>query len=233
LPSFTPTTIISGVIGKTSGTYDDLLKDHLLQVSRRLDWRFLLPNPDLDDVAYLGPENDPLVEALLIFCRSLTQIMSVLVPSKDSKEFDLVVVKNPSIQALDLGAKLIKPGGYLYIEAYSWSRLVKPQQLGKFFHDLLQQSAGSTRLWFPTHYERVIRKLGFQTIHTYWHWPNFESCTRIIALDDTDSQILAFSIQENGIQLYLKKALLLGLFRPRWVQYWVPYFGIIARKDSL
>ena len=94
------------------GVYSEYNRDFLLQKSRRLDWRFLMPNPDLERVAYLGPENDPLVEALLIFSRSLTRIESTQIPNV-KKKFDLVVVKNPSIQVLDLGARLVRPGGHL------------------------------------------------------------------------------------------------------------------------
>jgi len=214
-------------------TYSDSPKDLLLQVSRRLDWRFLLPNPDLGNVAYLGPEDDSLVDALHLFCQTLTQIKSSQLSSTELNNFDLVVIKNPSTQSLVTSAQLLKPGGYLFIETCGWSRIDKPRLYLKHCYEFLRRRESYGQPWSPPHIKTVIRKLGFQTIHTYWHWPNFESCTRIIALDDTDSQILSFSIQENGIQLYLKKALSLGLFRPRWVQYWVPYFGIIARKDSL
>jgi len=233
LPSFTSTSIISGVIGKTSGTADNQFKDHLLQVSRRLDWRFLLPNPDLGNVAYLGPEEDSLVDTLQLFCQTLTQINSLQLVSTRLNDFDLVVIKNPTNQYLKVGTQLLKPGGYIFIETYGWSRIDKPGLYLKYCYDFLQHRESSGQPWSLPHIKNVIRRLGFQTIHAYWHWPNFEACTRIIGLDDTDSQTLAFSFQENGIQAYLKKALSSGLFHPGWVQYWVPYFSIIARKDSI
>ncbi len=233
MSSFTPTSIISGVIGKTSGTADSHFKDHLLQVSRRLDWRFLLSNPDLGNVAYLGPEDDSLVDALHLFCQTFTQIKSLQLSNTRLNDFDLVVIKNPSNQSLEMSAQLLKPSGYLFIETYGWSRVDKPRLFLKYCYDLLRRREYSGQPCSLPHIKTVIRRFGFQSIHTYWHWPNFESCTRIIGLDDTDSRTLAFSFQENGIQLYLKKALLSGLFRPGWVQYWVPYFSIIARKDSL
>ena len=39
--------------------------DQDLQLSRRLDWRFLLPNPHLGRVGYLGPSGGTLPRALL------------------------------------------------------------------------------------------------------------------------------------------------------------------------
>jgi hypothetical protein len=232
MTSYPVKTMVSLKPKSNLGTYSDYNRDLLLQKSRRLDWRFLMPNPDLDRVAYLGPENDPMAEALLIFSRSLTRIESTR-GSNVKKEFDLVVVKNPSIQALDLGARLVRPGGHLYVEAYGWSRLVKPQQLVKFCFDLLQHRASFARFWFPTHCKEIVQHLGFHMIHSYWHWPNFESCTRIIGLDETDMRTIAFSFQESGIQLFLRKALTSGLLLPEWVQFWAPYFSIVAGKDSL
>jgi hypothetical protein len=215
-----------------SGKCSDYGVDLLLQKSRRLDWRFLMPNPDLDRVAYLGLENDPLVEALQIFSRSLTQIGPIQ-GSNVNQEFDLVVVKNPSFRVIDLGARLVRPGGHLYLEAYGWSRLLKPQQLVKFCFDGLKHRANFNRYWFPTQCKEMVRNLGFRNIHTYLHWPNFESCTKIIELDDTDLRTIAFSIQESGIQTLLKRLLMSGLLLPEWVQICAPYFSIIAGKDPL
>jgi hypothetical protein len=233
LPSIAATTMISSEPGKTSGIYDDFPKDQLLQVSRRLDWRFLLPNPDLGRVAYLGPEEDSLVDALHLFCHTLTQISSSQLSATGLNDFDLVVITNPSNQSLELGAQRVKPGGYLYVETYGWSRAVKPRVYIKYCYDFFRLGESPGQPWSPPHIRTVIRMFGFQKINTFWHWPNFESCTRIIGLDDTDSRTIAFTFQENGIQLFLKKALTRGLLPSKWVQYWVPYFSIIAGKDSL
>lgn len=207
--------------------------DILLQVSRRLDWRFLLPDPDLKRVAYLGPENNNLLEALLFWDPSVTHSRALQDPNEVSPAFDLVVVKNPSIQALELAEKLVRPGGYLYVEAIGWSKLIKPQNLLKRGLNLLRKENTSTAYWFPSHCKDVIRRFGFSSIHTYWHWPNFETCTRMIRLDDTDLRTLAFSFQEAGVQLFLKKALICRLLPPGWVQYGTPNFSIIAGKDLL
>ena len=40
--------------------------DALLQASRRVDWRFLLPDPNLGRVAYLGPRRGALLDSLLL-----------------------------------------------------------------------------------------------------------------------------------------------------------------------
>lgn len=230
---FPAKTRISSIPKVGTGINPDSPKDLLLQVSRRLDWRFLLPDPDLNCVAYLGPENDPLIDALLIFSGSLTQIKNMNVPIIDSHVFDLVVVKDPSIQTLKMCANLVKTGGHLYIEANGWSRLVNPYRFVKFILDLFHKNPGPTFHWFPTTCKAIIRRFGLYTVHTYWNWPNFESCTRIIGLDDTHAQTMAFSFQENGIQWLMKKALSRGILPPEWMQYYVPYFSVIARKGSI
>ena len=231
--SFPTKTMVSFGPEVILGQNSYLIKDLLLQVSRRLDWRFLLPDPDLDCVAYIGLEKDPLVEALRLFSRTLTQIEPAEVEFHAVNEFDLVVVKNPSIQSLTLGAKLVKPSGYIYIEGYGWSRLIHPRKFGRFCLDLLRHGRSSIHHWLPTGCRALIQKYGFQSVETYWHWPTLDASTRMIRIDHADPFAVAYSFQDHGIQLLVKKSLSNGLLPADWVQYCVPYFSIIARKDSL
>jgi hypothetical protein len=232
LESVAGPTKVSFELEIASETNSSYWKDYLLQVSRRLDWRFLLPNPDFGSVAYLGPEKDSLVEALQLFSPTLTQVNSLLVPGMPHNGFDLVVIKNPLKPSFDLGPKLVKPGGYLYVEACGWSRLLKPRQLIKYGNDILRQGADTAQFWSPERVKAGLRGLGFDRVNTFWHWPNFEACTRIIGLDDTDARTIAFSFQDDGIQAILKQALTHHLLPLAWVQFCVPYFSIIAGKDS-
>ncbi len=219
--------------GAGKGTNPDLSQDFLLQVARRLDWRFLLPNPDADYVAYLGPENSTLLEALLLFTPSLTQVSRSPLTREVSDEFDLVVVKDPSMQSLEQAARLVGSGGCLYVEAQGWSRLSRPQSIVRRVQSLFGQKKPLARLWFPSRCKEAIRRFGFSSIHVFWHWPNFEACTRIIPVDDTDARTMAFSFQGNGVQWLLKKALAGRLFPPGWVGLGISHFSIIAGKDPL
>ena len=91
--------------------------DMRLQVSRRVDWRFLLPDPNLGQVAYLGPAHGSLLESLRLFSAALTVIASAASRNSHPAQFDVVVVSAPSDKRLKQGAALVKPEGYLYVEA--------------------------------------------------------------------------------------------------------------------
>src|SRR5262245_31091445 len=86
--------------------------DALLQASRRVDWRFLLPDPNLRQVAYLGPAHGALLESLRLFSASLA------LSEAASAQYDVVVAHNPPLDTLRRAAGLIRPGGFLYVEAY-------------------------------------------------------------------------------------------------------------------
>lgn len=49
----------------------ELTPDMLLQASRRVDWRFLLPNPALGRVAYVGPVDSEHAASLRLFLPNL------------------------------------------------------------------------------------------------------------------------------------------------------------------
>src|SRR5262245_45109298 len=90
--------------------------DALLQASRRVDWRFLLPDPNLGQVAYLGPAHGALPESLRLF--STTLVLGEAAGAAGAR-YDLVVIHNPTLDGLRRAAALVRRGGYLYIEAYS------------------------------------------------------------------------------------------------------------------
>ena len=56
--------------------------DALLQSSRRVDWRFLLPEPDLGRVASIGPSDPELVESLGLLSEELVSLVD---PSMDRR----------------------------------------------------------------------------------------------------------------------------------------------------
>lgn len=65
-------------IGSTSDLAETALhgpsNDTLLQLSRRIDWRFLLPDPELGRVACFGASDELLVSALKRFSAALTLV---------------------------------------------------------------------------------------------------------------------------------------------------------------
>jgi len=102
--------------------------DARLQASRRIDWRFLLPDPRLGRVAYSGTVPEKLLAALHEFSNALETL------DFTSERYDLVVVCNPSRELLQAAASAVKPGGALYAEfAGRWYRPARSI-------DLLKQS---------------------------------------------------------------------------------------------
>ena len=83
-----------------AGTQD---KDHALQLVRRLDWRFLMPNPILGDVAYIGPMSGTLPSALQQFSELFTIVMASHGPHAEVKPaclYETVVLRSSAVAAV-------------------------------------------------------------------------------------------------------------------------------------
>jgi hypothetical protein len=189
--------------------------DALLQASRRVDWRFLLPDPNLGWVGYIGPSRGALVESLRLFSRALTMVEPSVAPS--ASQFDVVVASSPSREALRRAAELIRPGGFLYVEAF-----------GPFRRRWRTGRGRSLR--FAADYVATMERLGLAEATAYWHWPNFESCAEIVPLADQDALLLAFSRRRSGAGARLKSAAGRALLRSGLFARLAPCFSIVARK---
>jgi hypothetical protein len=141
-----------------------------LHASRRLDWRFLLPDPSLDVVAYAGPSGNPMVAALRAFSRSLTLLDGVTDPGAYAGRFRVIVLHAPTGDLLARSRPMLAPGGWIYAE---------------FQHRRLAGVGPGAAV-------RRARAAGYSEISAQWHWPAFESCTRIVSLDDPTA--FAFSL---------------------------------------
>ena len=164
--------------------------DTALQISRRIDWRFLLPDPNLGQVAHIGPAQATLLESLRLFSESLTVIGMPRESAGTTGQYDVVVASRPSYEALREAADLVRPGGFVYVEAYGQFR---PGRL----------SIKGPRLRYPADYVATLEQLGLTEVQPYWHWPDFESCTRIIPLGDPTAflHVLARHSGNTGAQL--------------------------------
>lgn len=140
--------------------------DALLDASRRVDWRFLLPDPELGQVAYIGETDPELVRSLMLFSDELNTWRST---SGDQQEqsHDVVVVRNASVDDLQAGYDLLRPGGWLYVEVEGRRRRLETR------------AARSAR-----GYARALGKLGLVDVDAFVHWPDFASCRAIVPLDD-------------------------------------------------
>jgi hypothetical protein len=142
----------------------------VLQASRRVDWRFLLPHPDLGRAAYLGRVDDPLLDALGQCAAELTSFAApaaVRCAADGRSLYDLVVVVDPGPGDLELAAGLIRPNGWLYAE--------HARSLGT----RVREAATFPHLAVP-----ALEALGFVDVQAHWHWPDFASCEEIVPLCD-------------------------------------------------
>ena len=188
--------------------------DAMLQASRRVDWRFLLPNPNLGWVAYIGPAHGSLIESLRLFSLALTIVDPAGVPT--SARFDGVVVATPSRAVLRQAAGLIKPGGFLYVEARGPLKRNKGAQQGS--------------IRFAADYVALLNQLGLVGATAYWHWPNFEACAEIVPLADRAALQLAFARRRSGTGARIKSALGHVLLQSGLFTRLAPYFSVVAQK---
>jgi hypothetical protein len=151
----------------------------VLDLSRRVDWRFLLPSPALGHVAVLGEGDAELLKALRTFSVSVTQHPAV--PDAEDRHYDLVVTAQSSPERIGWAATLAPPRAVLYAEV---DRRALPR---------------SERLRHPAHYVRILERLGFADVEIYWHWPDFTRCTTICPLFDHTA--LALAIERSGSSL--------------------------------
>src|SRR5690606_22634784 len=87
----------------------------LLEASRRVDWRFLLPDPNLGVVAVAGMASRSLREALPLFCE---QVSFVEAPYSAAQQVDVVVICGGLDAPLADALALVKPGGHVYVEMH-------------------------------------------------------------------------------------------------------------------
>lgn len=140
--------------------------DALLQASRRLDWRFLLPQPELGQVACIGSHDPELVESLRLFSSRFTAA-DAAPASRERTSYDVVVLRNPTSEDLAEAVSLLRPGGWAYVEVEGSSSLRR-----------------SGRGRSVRGHANALRRLGLVDVGTYLHWPDFGSCRAIVALDD-------------------------------------------------
>ncbi len=215
--------------------------DHELQLVRRIDWRFLLPEPYLRRVAYLGSERGALPVALKHFSDSFRIVSAV----DDKTAFDLVVLRLSERSELAKARALLVSGGFLYWEmkplkwSDSWRGLIKrsprplwgaveatecglavphkgaglQQNILRFFHD----------------HVAALERLGFDDIQMHWQRPNFEACLEIIPLKETTLDY-AFARPRTDLASRLKFAAGRVMVQTGLLAHLTPCFSLIARK---
>ncbi len=203
------------------------VSNSLLLASRRLDWRFLLPDPRLGKVLYMGPARGPLVESLRRFCSSLTVTDDARQPGNRAMDFDVVVVGSASREILSPVVERMAPSGWLYVEAHRRPRpgLLR-RAVGVRFH------SQTPPLYHAADYVAALRRLGLTEVEAHWHWPDLETCAEMVPLGDRAALARTLARRAGGPAARLKAALGRGLLKAELLARLVPCFSVVAHKPS-
>jgi len=205
----------------------------LLHASRRVDWRFLLPEPILKDVLCVQPVSQTLAEALQIFSAALASLEpGTLGDERQPHLYDVVVALDPSKATLSRMATLVKPGGYIYLEAHGLTSLLRSSQRAARAGGV----AGAVRQrgpWLPKAYKDALQALDFSEPQSHWHWPDFENCKMMIPLESPAAVQHAFHRGGHGLKTQLRTGLGRVLLRSGLLAWTVPCFSVLARREVL
>lgn len=198
--------------------------DRELQLARRIDWRFLLPEPYLRRVAYRGPASGTLPTALKHFSASFQTISA-----QETAEFDLVVLRLSEVTELAQASKLLATGGFLYWEMkpINWTAAIQPRFNGK--------RVARPKRWrhvanlFYDHVE-ALERLDFEDIQIHWQRPNFEGCLEIIPINEARALDYAFGRPRSDFASHVKFAAGKVMMQTGLLAHLTPCFSLIAQK---
>jgi hypothetical protein len=203
---------------------EDYAYSQLIHLSRRVDWRFLLPDPQLGCVAYLGRYDSQHVDAL----RSFSDFFSIVDGERSidvsADRFDTVVVTAPTCERLSQAVDLVRSGGYLYLESPGFFRRIlggPANAIRNTFRD---------RLVFPEDYVAFLENSGFIEAKIHWHWPSFEDCIKIIPLEQEGPTQYLYLYGRRSFKARIRASLGRILSWSGLMKRVVPHFSILARR---
>lgn len=192
--------------------------DSTLQLARRLDWRFLLPEPSLQRVALFDSSQSLLTRALQCFSAELTLFEN----AHEQKEasFDLVVLARPALLTLEPALRLLAPGGHLYAEvqhAWSWRH---------------ERTLPLAALNVPTlaDWQAELVRLGCTNIAAHWHRPTFEHALQIIPMHDAAATDFVFNRRAENLMGRFKFAAGRSLMQRAWLARLLQCVSMVASK---
>lgn len=127
-----------------------------LTLWRRLDWRFLLPQP-LSGRLLLGGRPD----ALLLTALGLLEEVTL---AGDDETADLLYLVDPDRTDLSRLLPRVRPGGMVYLE-------------------VSRRPGGQALRTTPGVWARRVRQAGVREVEVHWHAPDFTSRTRTVPCD--------------------------------------------------
>lgn len=127
-----------------------------LERVRRVDWRFLLPDPLPRRVACLAPHDPSVAEAFELLGAEVTTGPGAAAPWGS---YDVVVTRRARPVDVQRAAELLRPGGSIQLEVRG------------------RQARGCARR---------LRAHGFVQARAYWNWPGWRDCRELVLLDSPD-----------------------------------------------
>lgn len=178
----------------------------------RLDWRFLLADPSLDRVGFVGDAGEKLLQDLERASRSV-DILDGSETRSEAGDYAIVVACDPSKDELSRAAARVIVGGRLVVVLQGTAGGGRARRDG----------TGTRSKRSPQRTDEVAARLGalgFDELRTYWHWPSWRHCTRIIPLDDPRAVRYALTRSGQGLAARVRAWLLrqlLEMGRLSWV----------------
>lgn len=190
-------------------------RDELLQASRRVDWRFLLPHPDLTDTAVVAGADPQLVQSI----RSLGIPVTILDSANRSDclgRFSVVVACTPNGDELVSAVQAARCGGSVYVE-------IDRRRQSK-------QTGGSRTLRSLDAWLQALRRLHVTGLQVHWHWPNFASCTDIVPLGDRAAGVCTLRRRGTGSHSRWKARFAAMLLHTGWLPSFVPCLSVLGQR---
>lgn len=181
-----------------------------------MDWRFLLPSPELGRVLYVGTGRSELRRALGRFSEAVVAPGDADLAGGNvggAKTFDLVVVEGGNADVLRKSLPFLRSGGAIYWE------ITRPPLTFVRRH--------------PRRYVDLLGRFGLAEIDVYWPRPDFDNCIEIVPITRDFALHFAFERTHETLKGRLKLAIGRFLARSGLLAFAIRGFSVVAVKPDV
>ncbi len=194
-------------VGDALDLADDSLTLHLWQ---RLDWRFLMPDPQPRRVGYAGPIDHETLRAIQLLDVGAVDIDNSADLDNPRDGCDVIFLPVPTSENLRLAYAMLRPGGWVCLQ-------VRRGGPGK-------RTIGG--------WHRAVRRTGFHDVNAYWHAPTLDACSRIVRLDAATGVRNTLKRHEGLRFGQAKSAVAKVVFRAGLLPFVVPEGSVIGLRPT-
>jgi len=208
------------------------------QLLRRIDWRFLLPDPTLRRVAYVGSYDEVLLSALQTFSQSLITLhdsQQLETSSAERSAYDLLVLRSTNPQDVMRANQMLTSGGYLYWEIDRRAALPSDEPNARSGWKKAVRWINRRLQPRMSPYKKYVAALefwSFSDIEVHWHRPDFENCLEFIPLDRKPALQHVFSRNNGSLKDRISSMVGRSLVKMGLLPRLIPCFSLVARKSS-